>query len=61
MVGRQQIWLGPARAGLQVTVWVDTDRLHVLGLDGGRIKSTSSRLSQRDLARLRAEDGRAAR
>jgi hypothetical protein len=61
MVGRQQIWLGPARAGLHVTVWVDTDRLHVLGLDGGRIKSTASRLSQRDLARLRAEGGRPAR
>jgi len=60
MVGRQQIWLGPARAGLQVTVWVDTERLHVLGLDRGRIKSTASRLSQRDLARLRAEGGRPA-
>ncbi len=53
--------MGPARAGLQVTVWVDTERLHVLGVDGGRIKSTSSRLSLRDLARLRAEGGRPAR
>ena len=61
VVGRQLIWLGPARAGPQVTVWVDTERLHVLGLDGGRIKSTSSRLSQRDLAWLRAEGGRPAR
>ena len=58
MIGQQQIWLGPARAGLPVIVWVDTDGLHVLGVDGGRIKTTASRLSQRDLARLRADGGR---
>jgi hypothetical protein len=61
MVCQQQIWLGPARAGLPVVVWVDTDRLHVLGVDGGRIKTTASRLSQRDLARLRADAGRPGR
>jgi transposase InsO family protein len=61
MVCQQQIWLGPARAGLPVIVWVDTDRLHVLGVDGGRIKTTASRLSQRDLARLRADGGRPGR
>jgi hypothetical protein len=61
MVGQQQIWLGPARAGLPVIVWADTDRLHVLGVDGGRIKTTASRLSQRDLARLRADGGRPGR
>jgi hypothetical protein len=61
MVAQQQIWLGPARAGLPIVVWVDTERLHVLGVDGGRIKSTASRLSQRDLARLRADGGRPAR
>jgi hypothetical protein len=60
MVGQQQIWLGPARADLPVVVWVDTERLHVLGVDGGRIKTTASRLSQRDLARLRADGGRTA-
>jgi hypothetical protein len=48
-------------AGLSVVVWVETDRLHVLGVDGGRIKSTASRLSQRDLARLRADGGRPGR
>jgi hypothetical protein len=61
MVAQQQIWLGPASAGLPVVVWVDTERLHVLGVDGGRIKTTASRLSQRDLARLRNEGGRPAR
>jgi hypothetical protein len=61
MVAQQQIWLGPARAGLPVIVWVDTERLHVLGVDGGRIKTTASRLSQRDLARLRNDGGREAR
>ena len=58
MVGQQQIWLGPARTGLPVVIWVDTERLHVLGVDGGRIKTTASRLSQRDLARLRPDGGR---
>jgi len=41
-------------------VWADTDRLHVLTADGARIKSCPSRLSQRDLARLRADGGRPA-
>jgi len=44
MVAQQQIWLGPARAGLPITVWADTDRLHVLTADGARIKSCPSRL-----------------
>ena len=56
-VGQQQIWLGAARVGLPVIVWVDTDHLHVLVVDGGRIKITASRLSRRDLARHRAEGG----
>ena len=59
MVCQQQIWLGPARAGLPVIVWVDTDRLHVLGVDGGWIKITAPRLSERDLARLRADGAHA--
>ncbi len=53
-------WLGPARAGLPITAWVDTDRLHVLTTDGARIKTRPSRLSQRDLARLLADGGRPA-
>lgn len=56
-VAQQQVWLGPALAGTPVTIWVDTDRLHVLTVDGARIKSTASRLSQRDLARLLADGG----
>lgn len=56
-VAQQQVWLGPALAGTPVTIWVDTDRLHVLTADGARIKSSPSRLSQRDLARLVADGG----
>ncbi|MFG2059158.1 hypothetical protein ACGFI9_34590 [Micromonospora sp. NPDC048930] len=56
-VAQQQVWLGPALAGTPVTIWVDTDRLHVLTADGGRIKSSPSRLSQRDLASLLADGG----
>ncbi|MET7403083.1 hypothetical protein ABZS66_57345 [Dactylosporangium sp. NPDC005572] len=60
MIARQQVWRGPTRAGLPITVWADTDRLHVLTADGARIKSCPSRLSQRDLARLLADGGRPA-
>ncbi|WP_244236905.1 integrase core domain-containing protein [Micromonospora violae] len=56
-VAQQQVWLGPALAGTPVTIWVGTDRLHVLTADGARIKSSPSRLSQRDLARLLADGG----
>ena len=56
-VAGQQVWLGPALAGTSVTIWVDTDRLHVLTADGARIKTSPSRLSQRDLARLLADGG----
>lgn len=56
-VAQQQVWLGPALAGTPVTIWVDTDQLHVLTADGARIKSSPSRLSQRDLARLLADGG----
>jgi len=60
MIGGQQVWLGPARAGMPIVVWVDTDRLHVLTTDGARIKSSPSRLSQRDLTRLLADGGQPA-
>ncbi|WBC13425.1 IS481 family transposase [Micromonospora sp. WMMA1998] len=56
-VAQQQVWLGPVLAGTPVMIWVDTDRLHVLTADGARIKSSPSRLSQRDLARLLADGG----
>lgn len=56
-VAQQQVWLGPTLAGTPVTIWVDTDRLHILTADGARIKSSPSRLSQRDLARLVADGG----
>ncbi|MFI7492676.1 hypothetical protein ACIBXA_30295 [Micromonospora echinaurantiaca] len=59
-VAQQQVWLGPALAGTPVTIWVDTDRLHVLTAEGARIKSSPSRLSQRDLARLLADGGASA-
>jgi hypothetical protein len=58
MIAGQQVWIGPARAGLPIIVWADTDRLHVLTQNGARIKSCPSRLSQRDLARLLADGGR---
>ena len=60
MVAQQQVWLGPALAGTPVTIWVDTDRLHVLTAAGARLKSSPSRLSQRDLARLLADGGKPA-
>jgi hypothetical protein len=37
-IGGQQIWLGPALPGRQVTLWADAISLHVL-LDGTRIKT----------------------
>jgi hypothetical protein len=37
-LGGQQVWLGPALSGRQITLWVDAISLHVL-LDGTRIKS----------------------
>lgn len=47
----KQIWLGPARAGLTVTFWADTDVIHIL-LAGTRLKSLRSHLSVNDLANL---------
>jgi hypothetical protein len=40
-IGRQQVWLGPALSGRQITLWVDVISLHVL-LDGARIKTLPS-------------------
>jgi hypothetical protein len=58
-IGGQQVWLGPALSGRQVTLWADAMSLHVL-LDGARIKTVPSRLGVTELARLAADGGRPA-
>jgi len=58
-IGGQQVWLGPALSGRQITVWVDTVSLHVL-LDGARIKTLPSRLGLIELSRLAANGARLA-
>ncbi len=58
-LGGQQVWLGPALSGRQVTLWADAMSLHVL-LDGARIKTVPSRLGVTELARLAADGGRPA-
>jgi transposase InsO family protein len=58
-IGGQQVWLGPALSGRQVTLWADAVSLHVL-LDGIRIKTLPSRLGVTELARLAASGARPA-
>ena len=58
-IGGQQVWLGPALSGRQVTLWADQVSLHVL-LDGARIKTLPSRLGATELARLAANGARPA-
>jgi hypothetical protein len=58
-IGGQQVWLGPALSGRQVTLWADAVSLHVLA-DGARIKTVPSRLGVTELARLAANGGRPA-
>ncbi|WP_410050391.1 IS481 family transposase [Actinomadura sp. HBU206391] len=58
-VAGKQFWLGPARAGVRVTFWADTDVIH-LSAGGTRIKSIRSHLSSADLAALAAHGGRQA-
>jgi transposase InsO family protein len=58
-IGGQQVWLGPALSGRQVTLWADAISLHVL-LDGARIKTLPSRLGAAELARLAANGARPA-
>ena len=58
-IGVQQVWLGPALSGRQVTLWADQVSLHVL-LDGTRIKTVPSRLGATELARLAAHGARPA-
>ena len=58
-IGGQQVWLGPALSGRDITVWVDAVSLHVL-LDGARIKTLPSRLGATELSRLAASGARPA-
>ncbi|MGH8837490.1 MAG: integrase core domain-containing protein, partial [Actinomycetes bacterium] len=58
-VAGRQFWLGPARAGLTVTFWADTDLIHLL-IGGARVKTVRSHLSVNDLAALAAMGGRLA-
>jgi hypothetical protein len=55
----KQFWLGPARSGVTVTFWADTDVIHLLAA-GTRIKSVRSHLSTADLAVLLRSGGRPA-
>jgi transposase InsO family protein len=55
----KQFWLGPARAGVTVTFWADTDVIHLL-IAGTRIKSVRSHLSVADLTGLHRAGGRPA-
>jgi hypothetical protein len=56
-VAGRQFWLGPARAGVVVTFWADTDVIH-LSIGGTRVKSLRSHLSVNDLAALYSNGGR---
>jgi transposase InsO family protein len=56
-IGGQQVWLGPALAGRQVTLWADAVSLHVLA-DGARLKTLPSRLGIAELSRLAANGAR---
>jgi hypothetical protein len=58
-IGGQQVWLGPALSGRQITLWVNAISLHVL-LDGARIKTLPSRLGVTELSRLTAHGARPA-
>jgi hypothetical protein len=58
-IGGQQIWLGPALAGRQVTIWADETVVHIL-LDGTRLKTLPSRLGVIEVARLAADGARPA-
>jgi hypothetical protein len=58
-VAGNQFWLGPARSGVTVRFWADTDVIHLM-IGGGRIKSVRSHLSVTDLAALLRQGGRTA-
>ena len=56
LAGRQ-FWLGPARAGLTVRFWADTEVIH-LSIAGARVKSVHSHLTVADLGKLIAAGAR---
>jgi transposase InsO family protein len=58
LAGRQ-LWLGPQQAGTTVTIWADTDVIHVLA-GGVRLKTLRSHFSTADLAALAARGARQA-
>ena len=58
-IGRQQFWFGPQRAGEVITFWVDSTTVH-LSSNGRYLKTLPSRLSDRDVARLRRAGARTA-
>lgn len=58
-VSGQQFWLGPQRAGSKLTLWINTQVVH-LSIDGRRLKTLPSRLSANDLEKLRADGARPA-
>ena len=58
-VAGKQFWLGPARSGVTVTFWADTDVIH-LTIAGARVKTLRSHLSTADLAALASAGGRPA-
>jgi hypothetical protein len=56
-VAGKQFWLGLTRVGVVITLWDDTDVIH-LPTAGVRLKSLRPHLSVNDLAALRAQGGR---
>jgi hypothetical protein len=58
-IGTQQFWFGPHRAGEVITFWVDSTTVH-LSSNGRYLKTLPSRLSDRDVARLRRAGARTA-
>jgi transposase InsO family protein len=58
-IGTQQFWFGPQRAGEVITFWVDSTTVH-LSSNGRYLKTLPSRLSDRDVARLRRAGARTA-
>jgi hypothetical protein len=55
----QQFWLGLTHVGREITLWADTTVVHLL-LDGSRLKTVPSRLTQHHLRQLLTDGGRPA-
>jgi transposase InsO family protein len=58
-IGGQQFWFGPHRAGEILTFWIDSTTVHISS-NGTYLKTLPSRLSDRDVARLRCVGARKA-